>query len=755
MNLGGWLVQVTAPWMLWGLLAAAIPVLIHLLNRRRAVVIDWGAMQFLDVGPRARRRLQLTELLLMLGRMLLLALAALAVARPFLAPSASAEAGGQGGAAGSGWSLDGGGTPVDVALVLDSSESMARRVGGSTPRAQAIAWARSFVKRLPAGSAVALIDARDQARAVLDPPSPDRGRVDEVLAQLPEPRGTSDLPAAVAEALRVLEAGKNLAQEIVLLSDGQRHAWRPGEVGRWDLLRSLHAESARRRAIPPRLWAVSFTTTGEPEGPDGAVGPLEVGRGLVPAGLPLTVATTVTNAGPGPLTRTARLAVDGIPVPGRQQSVGPIPPGGRAPVRFQTALSDPGSHRLTVRLDPADDPLATNDEASRAVEVAEALPVLIVDGEPGVEALDGESDFLRAALAPTDDATPAVRATVIPPDRLSAASLQGQRVLVLANVSRLNPAQAAAVSEFASAGGGVLIAPGDRTEATATTPGEAESPGWLPAKLGPLRGEPRGRTAVAHPDPRSFNGPALGPFAQGDAPALARAGLFAYRVLEPATGSAVVARLDTGDPWIVERPLGRGRVLLLAGPLDAEGGTLPVNPDFVPWVHTLVYSLADAAVAERPHRPGESLRVPLPASVDATLQRVTVLGPDGREQTARVERTGPRAEACLDAADAPGLYEFQLPDGSRAHALVESDPRESEPEPLATAEAGTLARGWPLSFATDPEQLTARLLSAGGGGPRPLWKLLVLAALGGLCLEVFATRRLARQRGLAAGGADD
>jgi DNA-binding transcriptional LysR family regulator len=231
--------------------------------------------------------------------------------------------------------------------------------------------------------------------------------------------------------------------------------------------------------------------------------------------------------------------------------------------------------------------------------------------------------------------------------------------------------------------------------------------------------------------------------------------LVTYRVLEPVAGSAVVARLDTGDPWIVERPLGRGRVLLLAGPLDAEGGTLPVNPDFVPWVHTIVYSLADAAVSERPHRPGESLRVPLPATVEASIQRVTVLGPDGHEQAARVERTGPRAEACLDSADAPGLYEFRLPDGSRAHALVESDPRESEPEPLAAAEAETLARGWPLSFASDPEQLTGRLLSASGGGPRPFWKLLVLAALGGLCLEVLATRRLARQRGLAAGGADD
>ena len=59
--------SVAAPFMLWGLLGISIPVIIHLLSRRRAVTIDWGAMQFLDIGRRARRKFQITELLLMAG----------------------------------------------------------------------------------------------------------------------------------------------------------------------------------------------------------------------------------------------------------------------------------------------------------------------------------------------------------------------------------------------------------------------------------------------------------------------------------------------------------------------------------------------------------------------------------------------------------------------------------------------------------------------------------------------------------------
>src|SRR5580704_8052794 len=72
--------------MLLGLAGVAIPVIIHLLNRRNDPVVDWGAMQFLEFSPRERRRLNFAELLLMLARMALLALVALALARPFWSP---------------------------------------------------------------------------------------------------------------------------------------------------------------------------------------------------------------------------------------------------------------------------------------------------------------------------------------------------------------------------------------------------------------------------------------------------------------------------------------------------------------------------------------------------------------------------------------------------------------------------------------------------------------------------------------------
>ncbi len=729
-----------SPWMLWGLLGVSIPVIIHLLSRRRTVTVDWGAMQFLDIGRRAQRKFQITELLLMAGRMLLLALVALALARPFWKPKSDGMLSSR---------IGGGREPRDCVLILDGSESMDRKVAGTSPRSRATAWMTTFADGMkPGDSKAAILVARDRVRPITDGLSYDPTRVKEAIKAAPASRGSSDLASAVSEALRVLESGKNSDTEIVILADAQRLPWRPGDTGRWNLLRELRA---RLKGRAPRLSAITFG--GRADGSDAAVGPIVTPRGVYPPNASIPVSTFVTNSGPDAASRSAEMLIDGAPVAGTTQAIGPIPPGGKVPLSFRATIAAPGAHLIGVRISGADDALAANDLAERPVEVAEALPVLLVDGEPGVEPLSGETDFLRAALAPAEDEAPAVRARVVKASEFNGEALKDRRVLVLANVDRLDASQSAALIDFLDEGGGVLIAPGDRTDTDAWNQALfADGNGPLPASFGEMKGNFGRREAVAHPSPRSFTGPALGPFGQGDSPPLGEADLFAYRVLSPSTGtspSAVIARLDTRDPWAVERPYRKGRVILMSGPLDAEGGTLPVNPDFVPLVHEIIYRLADPSADSSSHRPGDSIRVNLAEAPPPEATSTTVTRPDGTTATAPIVRDG-AARVVLSDTSEPGVYRIALPgpSGGFAYASVASDARESEPDPLDPAEAAKLSEGWPLAFAKDENALRERLLDSAGGGPRPLWRFLVLAALGGLCLEVFLTRQLVKGRGM-------
>jgi hypothetical protein len=191
-------------------------------------------------------------------------------------------------------------------------------------------------------------------------------------------------------------------------------------------------------------------------------------------------------------------------------------------------------------------------------------------------------------------------------------------------------------------------------------------------------------------------------------------------------------------------------VLLLAAPFDAEASTLPVNPDFVPWLHTLIFRLADPAEASSPRQAGEPIRLELTSNLPASITSAEARTPDGQNASALITHTAGRVQLLFDQTDEPGVYSVERPlaDGSvsTTYVLVEQDPGESDAARLETAETAQLSEGWPLEFLAGPEELVERVLSGAPGGPRPAWRWLVLLALGGLCLEVFATRAIARIR---------
>ena len=97
---------------------------------------------------------------------------------------------------------------------------------------------------------------------------------------------------------------------------------------------------ADARAAEAAVRAVTFAPAAAPGGADGSVGPPELARGLVPPLLPLAVRTSVVNAGPAELTRTAELIVDGA---ARTLNLAPFDPARLPPLdpgRLRTELNE-------------------------------------------------------------------------------------------------------------------------------------------------------------------------------------------------------------------------------------------------------------------------------------------------------------------------------------------------------------------------------------------------------------------------------
>ncbi|MGQ0627369.1 MAG: BatA domain-containing protein, partial [Phycisphaerales bacterium] len=194
-----------------GLAAIAIPIIIHLLMRRRRTPVMWAAMRFLEEAyRRTRRRLLIERWLLLATRCLLLAALAVAIGRPILGSLASTSSGGR-----------------TVFLLIDDSLASALRSGGERSLGRHLATADRLLGDLGDADRVAIISLAGPARGVLLPPAPATTGARSLLESFTPRDSKADLPGALAlvtESITALRATSELLAptektHVVILSD--------------------------------------------------------------------------------------------------------------------------------------------------------------------------------------------------------------------------------------------------------------------------------------------------------------------------------------------------------------------------------------------------------------------------------------------------------------------------------------------------------------------------------------------------------
>lgn len=734
--------------MLFGLAGLVIPPLIHLLNRRRFDVVDWGAMQFLQVSENIRRRLLIEEILLMLLRMGLIGLMVVALTAPFVISPALDTLGSR--------------PNRDVVLIVDGSYSMGFTGSGRTTHEAAKEWAAEFVNGLAPGDGVAVLLARQQPMAVIGELTHDLERVREALAGLPGPRGGCDWPGAVRMARQILSQGKRPRRDIVILGDGQRFGWADdATLLGWELLgQQFREESAAR----PSLWVVNLDPERPAVPPNWSLDPLHASRSVASAGQEIVFRTALRLSGQNVYRPPYRVQVevDGQPVGNVQPPSSASLEKGQVPLSFRHRFQTAGSHLVSVILQPdppveqrppgyqIKDQLPGDNRRDYAVEVVEVLPVLLVDGDARRAPRHRGTDFLRDALSPARDRTPVVSAKVVSVGDFDPALLTRDlgprpgtrpRVLILANVPRLNPEQREGVVRFLSGGGGVLVALGERVDAVHYNELLYQSGGgWLPARLDGLTGSEAEPDKAASPSAASFFHPALELFRAVPTGGLADARLPRWwKVTTPGKEAAAlpVALLTGGDPFLVERTYQTGRVLLCTVPLDNSWRTnLPDLPAFAPLAHELVYYLAGARSADFNLPPGQPIHYRPPA--DESPAPVTLQPPEGDSLHLAV----PAWPLIYEDTRDPGVYRLTDATGRTVHYVVQPDHRESDLTPCDQTDRDKVAKLLPMKYENDVREMATAL--AAPDQKRELWWWLMLAVIGLLFAEVWMTRRLVK-----------
>jgi hypothetical protein len=195
------------PWMLFGALSAGIPVALHLLRKSKPTVVRWAPMEFLRKSLKeTSKKIRLRDLILLLLRMTILILAALALARP------------------STLSLFGSG-PVDAVILIDNSQSMSTLEGQTSRLDMALTSAKQLLGNLPTGSKARIISLTDHTVELSYNNSNESDAIASALFQIKPTDRSSNFYQGFANAIDLLKTSSFSQRKIFFFSDMQRPGW--------------------------------------------------------------------------------------------------------------------------------------------------------------------------------------------------------------------------------------------------------------------------------------------------------------------------------------------------------------------------------------------------------------------------------------------------------------------------------------------------------------------------------------------------
>jgi len=712
-----------------GIAAAAAPIIIHIAHRRRLKPIEWGAMRFLQTMLQRRRRsLSIENLLLLIIRILALVCLALALMRP----NFSYTAGSLGG------DVISRGAKTAAVLLIDDSVSTGE--GRTLPAIDGVKkLALAYIDTLKTGDEVSIIPL-SRLRA---PPADPLYDFDAAKQQVQELRPTalgSDMPALVEAGINQLARHLNPEVEIILVTDGRGDGWKSDDRVRWeDLRRRLSGGKDAVDGSRARPHLVLLAPEAEVVDGNLAVIGMSVDRALIPANRTVEVRIIVTHTGTRAISGTlVRLLVNGRTVAERSLD---LKIGDRRELTFSHVFGEPGSYVLEGVIEGARDPLAADDHRALAVQVESTVPVLLVEGTSATSSegsLEGSLGLVAAALDPLGDGKDLFSITRIPVGLLDDRALIGKRVAILGDVPALDAAGVAAIEHFLVAGGGVLMGVGPQTPVElANRFWTRGGDGFLPALLRPAVD----RSPAAHPVVSQISHQALVAFtAGGDAWAEVNVRRHLPLDVGPITDLTRILNLDGGEPLLVERMRGLGRVALLGTSLDGKWSDLPLKPAFVPLIRGLMASLGGVVLPPRNLAPGQRLAwVPPEGTGDSN---VTAEGPDGLVLPLDSGAwEGRRALLSMPLVQ-PGTYQVRVgTPPSVIRYAVALGAEESALLPLNPTEVSDALGDLKLHRVERPARV-APLFAQGGTTSFELARWLVIACLTLLFIETILTRRM-------------
>jgi len=593
------------PFVLIGIIAAGLPLLLHLIARRRAREALFPSIRLLVLLRTDRiRMLRLKQLLVLLLRTLIVLCIVLGFAHPAIRTAFRSNA------------------RTAAVIVIDASASMRFIDNGESLFARAKRTAGEVLGLMENDDLAAVVVTGREA-AVLDPGmTGDVQALTDHMAAL-EPTFAVENPAdAFNRALELLGGATTVNRELYYLTDGSSGAF-PDSIGREysdiRLYTILIGPSVHRGAVIDSLVLVEK---------------------MLSPGQPMTF-----RAGGFADAERSDVEVSFFVNGGRKQKVSVVP-GSDGRFEAECVYTPETSGWFDVAAGVEEEFFDEAETRRLTVHVPDRTGVLILAGE------EADGYFLARMLAPgTDDSLFAV--TVRDASQTVSSDITGARVIVLAGADGLTDDVYRSVLSAVMRGGcGLAVFPPENADSEIYRNGVYRD-------LFPLRNVSR-IDLVGHEGTRTaavmnqFD--ASHPVAKGiiRGAAISFPEVRSFLTAEPPSGVRIFARYDDGSMAAGDMDCGEGRVVLFTADTPSLTGELAFTGVFIPLFIRTVQYLSDTLPDSWSEVTGEPVRTTFP--VIGGMSRVTVRSGDSPAVVTEFDRDGTQVSLRNYIADEPGFY---------------------------------------------------------------------------------------------------
>lgn len=618
------------PLVLLGLAAAAIPVLLHLLNLRKLKTIDFSSLAFLKELQKTKiRKLKLKQILLLILRTLIVIFIVLAFARPTIESSLP----GLGARAKS-----------SVVILLDNSFSMDIADERGVRLKQAREAALSILGSLEDGDEVAMVQLANLDDKRFAEFTRNFSMLKEEIGKVPVSYTVAQLEPGMRLASTILGSSHNINREVYIITDAQRNIFNEEH----DSLK-IFDRSVAVYAVPIGLGS----KVGER---NLSIDSINVLTQIYEIDKPVEVEARIRNSGSEAVKgvivslmfdkeRTAQRAVD-------------IPAGETRMVQLAGTPKTAGAIRASVEVEG--DALEADNHRYFGFIIPDKPKIALV-GSPV------DLRFLQLALRPDATSHSAADVTVLAPEQFTATNLNDYSVLFLVDLPRFTQSDVARLTSYVRDGGSVFLLAGEQSDIQSYNQTVLPALGFAQATVREYpRQTPMEFTSVDKLHPL-FTGVFKGA-------ADSRSTVESPKVYKAAvvSGGQEIIRVPDGA-ILAESKQGNGRILYSALPPTIDWSSFPLTGLFATVVNRAVSYLSAAEYTGSEVVVGSPVNVALPGRYSGG-GNFTIVDPTGTESFRQATMLPSGAILSMEALRQPGVYVIKTADGRTVQTIGVNPP---------------------------------------------------------------------------------